>query len=345
MTISIIIPVYKSETYIRRCVESVIEQESDTYTIECILVDDCSPDKSMEIAEEVVEKYKGDNISFVLLRHEKNKGVSAARNTAISVSTGDFLFFLDSDDEITENALKYLFSFILDHPHVDMVMGNMLWMEQKFLSNAPVTSNKNTPYMIEDKAMILEMVLRRKIDRHVMNKLIRRSIILENQIYFDEKVSIFEDVIWTYRIFSSLSSMLIAPAFTYKYELNSFSIMHTTAQRAKLMVDSLIIVSEHVFRNPPILNGKIIHYVAHRLFVFHWLIKAIDVNEQFHLNSDLYSRFISLRRAMFIDALKHVRPFLALFFLIMYAPLRSLIKFRWFRSNLYKIEKVVYQIS
>jgi len=67
MKISIVIPVYNVERYIRRCLESVIGQESESFDIECILVDDCSPDSSVEVAKDVINGYHGSNISFVLL--------------------------------------------------------------------------------------------------------------------------------------------------------------------------------------------------------------------------------------------------------------------------------------
>ena len=67
MVVSVIIPVYKVEQYIQRCLESVIAQECDDFSIECIIVDDCSPDKSMVIAEKLIATYQGDDITFVII--------------------------------------------------------------------------------------------------------------------------------------------------------------------------------------------------------------------------------------------------------------------------------------
>jgi len=98
MTISIIIPVYNVENYIWKCLDSVIAQKCDGFNIECILVDDCTPDNSMVIVEDVVNNYHGKDVNFVILHHEVNKGMSIARNTGIDASTGDYVCFLDSDD-------------------------------------------------------------------------------------------------------------------------------------------------------------------------------------------------------------------------------------------------------
>ena len=345
MKISIIIPVYNVECYIRRCLESVIEQEFESFDIECILVDDCTPDGSIEVAKDVINGYHGSNISFVLLQHKENKGVSAARNTGVAAATGDFLFFMDSDDVIAENAFKYFFSYLLDFPYVDVVIGNMLEMEHLYLSNTAVTRNVNNYYLIDDKTLIWNLVLRRKIDRHVVNKLFRRSLIVDNSLSFDEDVTIYEDTIWTYKFYSFISSLIIVPALTYSYVVNKASITHTTDKQARKTLESLVVVSDFVFSNPPMINGQYIQYAAHRLFVSHWMMMAIDVKDKHDIDSGYNTTLYSLRNALFWDAVKHVRPFLVLFFLIMYAPIKSLMKYRRFRSNLYRLEELVYRIS
>ena len=91
MKISIIVPVYNVEPYIRECFSSIATQ---TYKgkIECIFVDDCGQDKSVEILEELIADYHG-SISFSIIHHEHNKGLSGARNTGICHATGDYLYF------------------------------------------------------------------------------------------------------------------------------------------------------------------------------------------------------------------------------------------------------------
>ncbi len=104
--ITIIIPVYKVEAYIENCIKSVINQSIDTdkCIIECIIVDDCSPDKSMKIAEEMIANYKG-HIQFICIKHDTNQGLSAARNSGIARAKGDYIVFLDSDDMLMDESL------------------------------------------------------------------------------------------------------------------------------------------------------------------------------------------------------------------------------------------------
>lgn len=100
---SIIIPVYKVEKYIKKCVESVINQTFSDF--EAIFVDDCGGDNSIKIVEEYA---KQDN-RIKIFYHEKNRGLSAARNTALNISAGKYIVCLDSDDWIELNALELIY--------------------------------------------------------------------------------------------------------------------------------------------------------------------------------------------------------------------------------------------
>ena len=101
--ITVVMPVYKVEKYVSECLDSIINQTFDCF--ECIIIDDCSPDNSMRLIEEKLAGYKG-NISFRIVRNERNEGVSAARNKGIELSRGGYLFFIDSDDILYENCLR-----------------------------------------------------------------------------------------------------------------------------------------------------------------------------------------------------------------------------------------------
>ena len=90
--VSIIIPVYKVEAYIERCLTSVMHQNYQDSAIECILVDDDSPDKSIYLAQDMISRYHG-SIDFKIIRNDKNRGLSVARNNGIEHATGKYLFF------------------------------------------------------------------------------------------------------------------------------------------------------------------------------------------------------------------------------------------------------------
>ena len=116
-----VMPVYKVEKYVSECLDSIINQTFDCF--ECIIIDDCSPDNSMRLIEEKLAGYKG-NISFRIVRNERNEGVSAARNKGIELSRGGYLFFIDSDDMLYENCLEKLWEETKRYPGIDLVQGD-----------------------------------------------------------------------------------------------------------------------------------------------------------------------------------------------------------------------------
>ena len=229
MKISVIIPVYNVEKYIRRCLLSVKDQKCKDFNIECLIVDDCSPDGSMTIVRDLIEKNDDKSITFKIISHEKNKGLSEARNSGIKASTGDYLYFIDSDDDILENTFARYYSYLQEYSFVDVIMGNSLEMECNLLTNSSVTNVS----LISDKQTIIYNLLCRKIDRHAWNKLIRRSFIVDNNLFFDTGL-LYEDVTWTYRLFTTVSSVLIVPELTYMYEYNPSSIVHTHAMEFRV---------------------------------------------------------------------------------------------------------------
>ena len=116
--ISIIIPIYKVEQYLRRCLDSIINQ---TYTnLDIVLVDDGSPDKSPQICDDYAAK---DNRITVI--HKKNGGLSDARNAGLDICKGKFISFVDSDDWVDANYVKALFD-LLTETNTDIAIGNFL---------------------------------------------------------------------------------------------------------------------------------------------------------------------------------------------------------------------------
>ena len=340
MKISVIIPVYNVEKYIRRCLLSVKDQKCEDFNIECLIVDDCSPDGSMTIVRDLIEKNDDKSITFTIISHEKNKGLSEARNSGIKASTGDYLYFIDSDDDILENTFARYYSYLHEYPFVDVIMGNSLEMECNLLTNSSVTNVS----LISDKQTIIYNLLCRKIDRHAWNKLIRRSFIVDNNLFFDTGL-LYEDVTWTYRLFTTVSSVLIVPELTYMYEYNPSSIVHTHAKRSSKILWSFVFISDYIFNNPPKINGKKVFYTEHSLFVNHWLLYAIDNFMRYEAEKSIRIKLNSLKRKMFWSAVCHLRPALASYFLIMFKPLCWLLKVRVCRANIDRIIRVVYKLS
>ncbi len=117
--ISVILTVYNRENYIHRCIDSILSQKN--VNIELIIVDDGSKDSSSNICDEYAAK--NENIKVI---HQENAGISVARNVGLDNVTGDFIFFMDDDDFLPEDALQSLLKLSIDH-EADLVIGNYEW--------------------------------------------------------------------------------------------------------------------------------------------------------------------------------------------------------------------------
>lgn len=104
MVFSIIIPVYNVERYLRQCLDSCLDQDIPKSEYEIIIVNDGSPDNSQVIINEYALLY--DNICVI---NKSNGGLSTARNAGLSIAKGNFIWFVDSDDSIVSNSLKYIY--------------------------------------------------------------------------------------------------------------------------------------------------------------------------------------------------------------------------------------------
>ena len=127
--VSVLVPVYGVEKYIERCARSLFEQTLDD--IEFIFVDDCTPDRSIEILESVIEEYRlrfaEKNYDVRIVRMPTNSGLAAVRRHGIQLATGDYITFCDSDDIMPEDAVESLYNLAVESD-ADIVSGDMEWL-------------------------------------------------------------------------------------------------------------------------------------------------------------------------------------------------------------------------
>lgn len=224
--VSIVIPVYNVSAYIERCIRSVIAQSYNN--IECIIVDDCTPDDSIEKCERIIANYKGP-IRFIILHHGKNRGLSAARNTGIDAATSEYLFFLDSDDEIANDAIELLLKEVNFNPTVEIVVGNTY--SQPHDDYYELKTNYY-PYRINNNHQIRKSFFCSQSIIPVMawNKLIRRDFILKNNLFFKEGI-IHEDELWIFNVIKCINNISIINNYTYLYYKRPYSITNTSSQQ------------------------------------------------------------------------------------------------------------------
>lgn len=223
--VSIIIPVYNVAPYICRCLDSVVSQSFQD--IECILIDDCSTDNSMAIVENFIHNYHG-NISFKILHHTHNQGLSAARNTGIKHSTSTYLYFLDSDDTITHDCIETLLGLFSKYPNITFAQGNIL-QEKGEISTYGFN---NIPRYINEKEDIYKYLLS-IITTSAWNRLILRDLIVNNSLFFPVGI-VHEDMYWVYFLAMHTSAVAFSPKGTYTYFINEGSILTSISREKRI---------------------------------------------------------------------------------------------------------------
>ncbi len=215
MKVSIIIPVYNVASYISDCLRSVLSQVYQN--IEVIIVNDKTEDDSMAIVEAML-KQNATSFDVKIVSHQENRGLSAARNTGIKNSTGDYLYFLDSDDEITKDCIERLVCDAID-THADIVVGDYLVQgSEEFY---PPLKLKNS--FINGNKKIINAYMREKIYVMAWNKLVRKDFITENQLYFKEGL-IHEDCLWSFQCVCQAKTLAVVKYVTYIYKIRKNSI-------------------------------------------------------------------------------------------------------------------------
>lgn len=233
--ISIIVPVYNVEPFVEDCIRSVMRQTYDG-SMECIVVDDCGTDYSISVVESLIAEYSGP-ITFKILHHEHNRGLSAARNTGMDAATGDYLFFLDSDDELTDDCIDKLVCPVLSEPY-DLVVGNMMKIDsfnRELITTAKLKLNDNT--VLKDDEIIAAH-FEGMWNVAAWNKLYSSKFLHRHHICFFEGI-IHEDVLWTFQIACLAQQLLAINSVTYRYKKRDVSIMNNSSLKKR--VDSYAI--------------------------------------------------------------------------------------------------------
>lgn len=330
LCISVIIPVYNVEKYVRRCLMSVIEQENCGANLECVIIDDCSLDNSVEVIQSVIGEYDG-NITFFFLKHEQNKGLSVARNTGIDAAHGDYVFFVDSDDYLPANSMSKFVTVLRANPDIDMIAGCRHNTREKGTPH----SNLFEPTCFNNYQIRKLLLNFQYISCSAWNKLIKTTIIVNNK--FPEGI-IYEDKSWAYFLFKDISKAIVIPDITYIYESDHpLSIVNTakTKQKAPLYLKSISVFGNELLNSP-----YIDLYADSLIYLLRYLIMALDLQKKNRLWNEDGVQITYLRRRIVAESLKKRRWFLALFIIILtYPPFSYILDISWVRHHYLKIEK------
>lgn len=207
--VSVIVPVYKVEQTLSRCVDSILDQTFQDF--ELILIDDGSPDNCGSICDVYATQ---DNRVKVI--HKENGGVSTARNFGISVSRGDFLCFIDSDDDVDSSFLSSMIR--LYEKDVDLVVCGYNWVKDDNIINYIKFSENKYDFLCRDD--IFELKEKIMISAPWC-KLFKADIIKKNNILFDETLSLGEDIVFNFSYLNFANDITIVNECLYNYRVDN----------------------------------------------------------------------------------------------------------------------------
>lgn len=258
MKISVVVPMYRVEKYIEECIQSIIQQSYDD--LEIILVDDGSPDRCGSIADAYMEQ--DDRIQVI---HQKNQGLSAARNTGLKKATGEYVAFVDSDDYLDINMYKMLVKEITNNE--DIIICNYDRVDA--YSNLYLTKPSYDNFRFYDQKQIEKCFYRflgyknsvgleKNIDCSLFvmpwNKLYKRSFLNENMLEYDITFKAHEDTWFNYNALKRAKSIVGTNYVGYHFRMNVSSITRSFKPNRLELNDCLY---HHIFvDNIDILENK-----------------------------------------------------------------------------------------
>lgn len=240
--VSILVPIYGVEKFIERCATSLFEQTFQD--IEFIFVNDCTPDNSIEILKNTLERYLHRKSQVQIINHEVNKGLAGARNTGVERASGDYILHVDSDDYLELNAIELLYNKALEE-NADIVTCNFLleWETEQKVAVQNIG---------EDKVHFIQLMLSAETMVGLVNKMIKRSLYIDNEIKAIEGVNLGEDFVTTPRLvyFSNKVTKVNEPLYHYvQTNTNSY-----TKSLSGKSINNVIFVLEELtrfFENTP----------------------------------------------------------------------------------------------
>ncbi len=204
--VSIIVPVYNEEEYVSTCLLSLINQTLDD--IEIILIDDNSTDNSLNILLDYAKKYP----NIKVYHNEKNIGQGASRNRGLSLATGEYIGFVDSDDYIRNTMYEDMYKAVLNNNYPEVVTTEIMFVKDDSYANRDleflsIGKEKIINPMLDKNAVISESPA-------VCNKIFRRDTLKD--FYFVED-SLFEDIPFSYTKYMEASKVVSVPSINYFY--------------------------------------------------------------------------------------------------------------------------------
>lgn len=273
--VSVLVPVYGVEKYIERCARSIFEQTYEN--LEIIFVNDCTPDSSIDILRRVLSEYPSRVPQTRILNHDVNKGLAAARKTALMASTGYYVQSYDSDDYVEKNMIEMMVRSAQE-ADADISICDYTIVYDNGISKR---INVNPPL---GNIACLQKIFSGDVHSSVWNKLIRRSLYFNNDIFPIDGLNMWEDLSVMFRLIFYAKKISYLPQSYYNYYVGragayTSSVMNLSQQKNK--IDLIILISNFF-------NDKDVPNEIYRAIKFYKVGALCDI--AMYGNVDYYNR-------------------------------------------------------
>lgn len=208
MDISVLIPIYKAEKYIERCLRSLFSQ-TKTDGVEFILVNDATPDNSMKIVYSLLREYP--KLVIKIINHEFNKGSAAARQTGLAAMTGEYTLQVDADDWCEIEMLEQLYRIAIKES------ADIVCFDYNIVRNNHV---KHIKHLLSstDGIACANSLMKTLDSPQVWNKLIKRTLFIDENVSFSQDINMGEDLLISIKLFSVAKKVAHAHKAFYNYD-------------------------------------------------------------------------------------------------------------------------------
>ena len=235
--LSIIIPLYNCEKYIKQCLDTIFRQEMNESDFEVIVIDDGSKDSGYSLASEYAKRHQN-----ILVMKQENQGVACARNNALEKATGDYITFVDADDMLVFGSLSTLIKIAVDNK-ADIVKAAHKEVPEDAVCEDFSSSHDNSSIQIMTGEEAIVNVTRMK-EGYCWGYLISRKLITDNNLKFPPKVAFMEDWAFITQAILKSRTFVNADVLLYLYRRNSSSCMaNVTTEKMLLGCQAIDIVA------------------------------------------------------------------------------------------------------
>ena len=265
--VSILMPIYKVEQYLEKTLDSIFTQ---TYSeINFVFVNDCSPDNSLQVLKDTIQKHHIDNSLYTIVNHEQNEGIAVSRADAIAHAKGDYIFFVDSDDWIEKDTVEQMVSATKGGT-IDIVGCDFM---KDYLSGKPTYHHEKYAETCRDNML---KCLNYDIGTVLWKLLIRRSLF--DNFIITPHVDIVEDYIISVKLFFFAKSFVAIPKAFYHYvQYNQARVSFQTQRSIKMHIKGVQEVEQFCCEREIFDN-----VVAHKL-----LLRKFNIKSNYVLNKEL----------------------------------------------------------